>query len=83
MKKREAPKKIFPLGSLLAMKNYSESDSYIIGMLKGHEIDSHLHHWYLVEWYGIGEDKWEEKLSPNEILVHRRQYTKMRKTLAI
>ncbi len=78
MKKREAPKKIFPLGTLIAMKD----KEYSVGMILEHEIDSHLHHWYRVEWY-FKHDIWQEKLTPNEISIYIKDYKKMRKTLGI
>jgi hypothetical protein len=78
MKKREAPKKIFPLGTLIAMKE----KEYLLGMILEHEIDSNLHHWYSVEWF-FKKGNWIEKLTPNEIKLYAKEYKLLKKALGI
>jgi hypothetical protein len=79
MKKREAPKKIFPPGSLIAMR-----DSKLIGMIVEYDYDSNLHDWYRVEWFGAnGEIGWMETLTSHEIKIYTREYKQLRKDLGI
>jgi hypothetical protein len=78
MKKCEAPKKIFPLGTLIAMKE----KEYLLGMILEHEIDSNLHHWYSVECF-FKKGNWIEKLTPNEIKLYAKEYKLLKKDLGI
>ena len=77
MKKRAAPKKIFPLGTLIAMR-----DRQLLGMIVHYDYDSNLHYWYRVEWFG-NDFAWTETLTPNEIKIYAKEYKLLKKDLGI
>lgn len=77
MKKREAPKNIFPLGTLIAMR-----DRQLLGMIVHYDYDCNLHDWYRVEWFG-NDFAWTETLTSNEIQLYAKEYKQLKKDLGI